>query len=223
MFCAGSRLRALLVLGALIVCGAPVAIAQDSTNTDSPTNFSTFQLIMRRNIFDPTRRGGRTYSAPTVRSAPPVYFSFAGVAWDQMGKQHYAAMFNGYGAPDRALHAGDVINGFRIAAIPPADPNGSVASVQLTISNQPPITLYEGQAMKRVEDGPWKLSEQPAPDFAASVDADRQGSRSDSGSNSSSSSGSASSSSNSSSTPAASAGESDILKRLRQQREAEDK
>jgi hypothetical protein len=209
-------LAVVLSLGALLLPGANVLRAQEATNRDSATDFNSFQIIAQRNIFDPTRSGRvRSYGSGRRRPAAQS-FAFCGIGEAALGKQHYAAMFNGYGNPGRQLYEGDVINGFKIVQIPPpAATNGWRACVQLAATNQATITLFEGMGMRREEGGAWTVSEQTEPnpvELATTSDTPTK-----------TSDGDADSSSRSSSSANSSTSDSDVIKRLKLQREQEDK
>jgi hypothetical protein len=210
-FCALGWLVVVLSLASLLGPDAGPLRAQDSTNSDSGTDFNSFQIIAQRNIFDPTR-SGRLRSYGTKRRPAAQSFTFCGVGQASFGKQHYAVMFDGFGAPGRQLYVGDVINGFKITQIPPPEAsNNWRASVQLQATNNQTTNLFVGMHMRREEGGPWTATDEPEPtpvEPSASADATAKTGDSDSTATASSTSSTA---------------ESDVVKRLRLQREQEDK
>jgi hypothetical protein len=209
----GALCRLAVVLGVLLGAAASPARAQDSTNQASGMDFKSFEIIAQRNIFDPTR-SGRLRSYNTRRRPAAQAFTFCGIGEASLGKQRYAAMFDGYGNPGRQLYVGDVINGFKIVQIPPpAASNSWRATVQMVGPNKQTISLFAGMHMRREDGGAWTASDLPepdAPELTAATDA--MGKTSDSDSDSSPSSSSKPSSK-----------EDEVLKRLRLQREQEDK
>src|SRR5579864_933699 len=56
---ATSRRQAPRVIGvlAIAVCGCAAGLRAQPTNNDAATSYDSFNLIWRRNIFDPNRRG----------------------------------------------------------------------------------------------------------------------------------------------------------------------
>jgi hypothetical protein len=172
------------------------------TSADSGTDLKAFQIIADRNIFDPSRSGGvRLRRRPATQT-----FYFCGVGEATQGTR-YAAIFSGYGVPSKELHLGDVVNGFKLAAIVTASPtNGWRDSVQLESTNNQKITLSLGMHMRKEARGPWMATTEAEPS-SSELTATESASQSSSSAVLSSSS--------------SSADESDVLKRLRLKREQE--
>ena len=180
----------------LLSMGAGLSAVAQETNADGVLDWSSFKSIAQKNIFDPTRSGGRgTIRIARPRPAVVRTFTFHGTM-DQV------ACFTGDGVPSSGyVSVGDTINGFKVMKIPVeyvelptvvlTDPNGSI------------VVLKEDESMRREEDGPWNKSDQPAPMVIENPET-----RVDE--------------SDSTSSPAP-ADESEILKRLRLKREQEDK
>jgi hypothetical protein len=126
--------------------GLRPAAAQDA-GADTRPDFSSFQVIERNNIFNPSRRPpvNRGPKVPTVR----VYsFTLDGT----MSYQNKGYAFFDGNAVDRGSVFGlaDTINGYKIAEI-------TNNTVKLAAASNQFITLKVGMQMKKVENGPWKL------------------------------------------------------------------
>jgi hypothetical protein len=138
-----------------LAVGAGLASAAEDTNVNGTLNWSSFEPIAQKNIFDPTRSGGvrpaNRRRAPVVRS-----FTFHGTVDD-------VAFFTGEGAPSKGyVKAGDSIDGFKIMQI-----NVNSNYVKLADPDGKILVLNEDQSMRREENGPWTESDQPAPDVTA--------------------------------------------------------
>ena len=182
-----------------LVVAALVAPAQ-STNDSSTTDFSSFQVIVDRNIFNPDRYGPtgnyhpRSYSVPT--------FSLAGTMSYRKGM---FAFFNGTSDEYRkALQQGGTIAGYTIGKI-------TFESVQLQSSGKT-IDMKVGAAMRR-EGSEWVLS-------APGEWGDLSASGTEAASGSETSGGTSTNVPSSTSSPSSGA-ESDVLKRLMEKREQE--
>jgi hypothetical protein len=188
----------------LATLGAGAAFAQDTNsvaNGNAIPDWSTFQSIANKNIFDPNRSGG-SYGGPRRRAPVVRTFTFCGVIDD-------VAIFKGDGvSSDGFLRAGDSVNGFKVMKIPAAYSENP--EIKMTDPSGAIVALQEGQSMRREGEGSWDKSEQQASESSSSSD----------------SSTSSSSDNSSSSTPAASApepaGVSDILARLRARHKQQD-
>jgi hypothetical protein len=179
--------RPLSIILALLAIFPLAALAQD-TNAPDALDKNALELIVRKNIFDPTRVGGRTSGRRSPRAES---FTFCGGAFDG---PRAVAFFSGFGASNKPLQPGDTINGFKVDDI-------TFKSVRIQPASGPPITLDMSMSMRREPNGPWKLSELPAPaDEPAEASA-------------------SSAASSSAAAPASSANDSDIIKRLKAQRE----
>ncbi|HWD21382.1 MAG TPA: hypothetical protein VHB20_19100 [Verrucomicrobiae bacterium] len=145
-----------------LVCAALLsplaAFSQEATNAPASLDKNAFQILVRKNIFDPTRTGAR----PVGRRAPRVEsFTFCGYEGPEG-----VAFFSGAGAGKKPLKTGETINGFKVGAV-------TFRSVELKPADGPAVTLAMGSSMRREENGPWKTSDLPAPaaEPAASPDA----------------------------------------------------
>ncbi|MGP8200197.1 MAG: hypothetical protein ACLQU4_11925 [Limisphaerales bacterium] len=146
--------RNLMTAVLLLSLGAGMAAAAPETNTSAGLDWSAFESIAQKNIFDPTRSGrsgGRKARAAVVRT-----FTFCGTINDEV------AIFKGDGVPSDGgdLTLGKTINGFKVMKIPVSYAD---ATVILTDPAGTIVTLKEGENMRREEDGPWVKSDQPAP------------------------------------------------------------
>jgi hypothetical protein len=181
-----------------LVAAALVAPAQ-STNDSTATDFSTFQVVVDRNIFNPDRYGRQPRPTREYHSVPT--FSLAGTMSYRKGM---FAFFNGTSDDYRkALQEGGKIAGYTVGKI-------TFDDVQLQ-SGGITIVMKVGAAMRQ-EGSQWVLR---AP-----------GEWGDLSSSGGSSSGSSSDTSSPTSTttspnPPSSGEQNDVLKRLMQQREQE--
>ena len=112
------------------------------------------------------------------------------------GSDGYVAFFTGEGTPKKGyVKVGDLINGFKVRQI-------TLHFVKLAEPNGNIVQLKEDNTMRREEDGPWTKSDQPETAAVASPETQRD-------------------ESTASSSPA-SAGESDVLARLRARHKQEE-
>lgn len=126
----------------ILLAGSFFATAQ-STNDSSTTDFSSFQVIVDRNIFNPDRYG-RTSYAPSSHAVPT--FSLAGTMSYRKGM---FAFFNGTSDEYRkALQQGGTIAGYTVTKI-------TFDAVQLQSSGKT-IDMKVGAAMRR-EGDTWVL------------------------------------------------------------------
>jgi hypothetical protein len=124
---------------------ALLAPAQSTNDSTATTDFSSFQIIVDRNIFNPDRYG-RTYHPPYERRGVPT-FSLAGTMSYRKGM---FAFFDGTSEQYRkALQQGGTVAGYTVKKI---DFDG----VQLQSSGKT-IEMKVGAAM-RLEGGAWELS-----------------------------------------------------------------
>lgn len=175
---------------------ALLAPAQSTNDSSTTTDFSSFQVIVDKNIFNPDRYG-RTYRPRYERHSVPT-FSLAGTMSYRKGM---FAFFDGTGEDYRkALQQGGKIAGYSVNKI---DFDG----VQLQSSGKT-IEMKVGAAM-RLEGGAWELS---APgdwgDLATT----------DSGTGSSATQETSETSTN----PPSTGAESDVLKRLMEKRKQQE-
>lgn len=148
---------ALLLLGLGAGLGAAAqdtnAPAQDSS-AGAGLDWSSFQSIAQKNIFDPSRTGRER---PGARPRPKIThrFTFNGTIDDEI------ALFSGDGAGDGDLKCGQTINGFKVLKIPVryTEP----PAVLLAGTNGDIFVLQQDEGMQQEEDGPWVKTDQPAP------------------------------------------------------------
>ncbi len=176
---------------------ALLAAAQSTDDSSTTPDFSSFQVIVDGNIFNPDRYG-RHYVPPQIRRSNPT-FSLAGTMSYRKGM---FAFFDGTSEEYRkALQQGGTIAGYTVKKI---DFDG----VQL-LSSGKTIEMQVGAAM-RLEEGAWELS---APGDWGEVTAAESGSGS----------GTAQETSETSTNNAPSSGdENDVLKRLMEKRKQQE-
>src|SRR5271154_6903418 len=86
------------------------AFAQETNAGATPAQIS-LQTLMQKNIFDPTRSGGRVRTGVVRKAVLVRTFTYNGTIDD-------TAWFRGEGAPGKGwLKEGDLINGFKILKI----------------------------------------------------------------------------------------------------------
>lgn len=121
-----------------------------STNSGPASlEWSSFRMVVERNIFDPNRRPrGPGYVAPVRQTRDPDYFSLVGTMSYEDGT---FAFFNGSSSEfQKALKRADIIAGYKVAAI-------SQDFVKLSRdTNQ--VELRVGMQMRRDDDGSWFTS-----------------------------------------------------------------
>jgi len=127
-----------------------LSVSVQSTNHAGARDFTAFQVINERNIFDPNRRP-RIVSRVNTPHVQKVVDSFSLV-----GTMSYSniliAFFDGTGADyHKSLPAGSKIANYTIAEI-------SHSGVKL-VSGTNEIVLKVGMQMRRNEDGTWNASE----------------------------------------------------------------
>jgi len=121
------------------------------------TPWSDFELITHKNIFDPTRTGSYHVS----RGPKPVVvhsFTLCGLEDD------YTAVFKGEGTSEKGyFRVGESIDGFMIrqinlnTGVKLTDPSGNIQELKMD------------ESMRRVENGPWTKSDEPAPESPSSA------------------------------------------------------
>ncbi len=194
----GILLRTLMAAMAALALTAGICGAQstnDSTDNSTITDFSSFQVIPQKNIFDPNRYPRETQNYHRQRSQGVPTFSLAGTMSYRRGM---FAFFNGTD-PDyqKAVENGGTIAGFTVTNI--------TMTNACLIAGKKTIALAVGAAMQQDGDN-WDLNNNNVPVMPEAAGAD------------------ASSTANppSDQTPAAStdsSGGNDVLKRLMQQRQ----
>lgn len=158
--------RTTAILAAAALACAFNAPAQTEAGSDG---FRTFNLILQRNIFDPNRQPYIQESDRREVVKPPRVdrLALVGVFLDRDEK---IALFSGtQDSFNMRLQPGDMVAGFRI---------GTITTEALTMTKEEGESTKEfelrvGTGFRRVEDGPWELSNEPppeAPPEAASSD-----------------------------------------------------
>ncbi len=141
--------RNILIAFLLPALGAGLSAAIPETSAGAATDWSSFQSIAQKNIFDPTRSGTRR-TGSVKRAVLVRTFTYRGTVDD-------VAFFTGEGAPRKGyVKEGDLINGFKVRQI-------SLHYVKLAEPNGNILSLKTDDTMRREEDGPWTKSDQPAP------------------------------------------------------------
>jgi hypothetical protein len=165
----------------------------EQANNSATTDFSSFQIIAQRNIFNPDRYPRMSRHRSTPRAVVPA-FSLAGTMSYRKGM---FAFFDGT-SPDyqKALQEGGAIAGYTVTKI-------TLDGVQLQAAVEK-VEMKVGEQMRQESEGVWQLSgpsELPATEIEGENPADET-----------------------SATNAPSSGEeNDVLKKLMQQREQEEK
>ncbi len=131
-----------------------VAAAQP-TNGVVRLDLPSFQIVSQRNIFDPNRRP-KSASGSGIRAKPAQVDSFSLRGTMSYGNQN-VAFFDGSSSQfSKAVTPKDTIAGYKIAEI-------AFDHVKLTAASNQTINLPIGSQMKRQDNGPWALVENPEP------------------------------------------------------------
>jgi len=185
-------IKVITLITALFVSGPLLAVAQE-TNAVERIDLQSFRIISQRNIFNPNRSSRSDRSERRRDPDRRVRSeSFALVGTMNYDKGWFAFFDGSNSEYRRAVQPDDTIAGYKIAEI-------AANHVKLESTNNQPVELRVGMQMRKREESEWQVSdhiETPPPE---------------------STSASAETNSNSSS----SAGESDIIKKLMEQREKE--
>ena len=137
----------LAALGVLLANGRP-ADAQ-TTNAPAATNYSSFQIIVDRNIFDPNRYAHASPSRGRSVSKSAPYFALVGTLSSRNGM---LAFFDGNDSDYRKVLSPDgVIAGYKVAEI-------TLHGVKLTSTNKP-VVMKVGAQMRQEGKGEWQLAE----------------------------------------------------------------
>jgi len=146
---ASRRLRTVAVLaalGALLANGRPAAA--QTTNAPATTNYSSFQIITERNIFDPNRYAHTPSSRhrPISKSAP--YFALVGTLSSRNGM---LAFFDGNDSDYRKVLSPDgVIAGYKVVEI-------TLRGAKLEAAGKPVEKMKVGAQMRQEGKDEWKL------------------------------------------------------------------
>ena len=147
---ASRRLRTaavLAALGVLLANGRPAAA--QTTNAPAATNYSSFQIIAERNIFDPNRYAHAPHSRGRSVSRSAPYFSLVGTLSSRNGM---LAFFDGNDSDYRKVLSPDgVIAGYKVVEI-------TLRGVKLASTNKP-VVMKVGAQMRQEGKGEWQLAE----------------------------------------------------------------
>jgi len=125
--------------------------AARSTNAVPRPDFSTFNIIAQRNIFDPNRHPGIVRD-PQVRTVRSEHITLVGVMSYEKGT---FAFFDGDGSEyQKALQQAGTIAGYTVTDIRPD-------SVKLLAGTNGVVELKVGMQLRREEGGPWHVSAAP--------------------------------------------------------------
>jgi len=184
--------KVITLLIALLASGPVLADAQE-TNAVEKVDLQSFRIISQRNIFNPNRSSRSDRSERRRDPERRVRTESFALLGTMNYDKGWFAFFDGSSSEyRRAAQPDDTIAGYKIAEI-------AANHVKLESTNSQPVELRVGMQMKKREESEWQVSdriETPLPE---------------------STSASGETNSNSSS----SAGESDIIKKLMEQREKE--
>jgi hypothetical protein len=138
---------ALAALGMLLANGRPAAA--QTTNAPAATSYSSFQIIVDRNIFDPNRYAHTSHShgRSVSRSAP--FFALVGTLSSRNGT---LAFFDGNDSDYRKVLSPDgVIAGYKVTEI-------TLYGVKLASTNKP-VVMKVGAQMRQEGKGEWQLAD----------------------------------------------------------------
>jgi hypothetical protein len=142
------QLGGLLVSLALALTSVFIAAAQ-TTNAPAAINYSSFQIVLERNIFDPNRYAHTTHSRGHSVSKSAPYFSLVGTLSSRNGM---LAFFDGNDSDYRKVLSLDGnIAGYKVAEI-------TLRGVKLASTNKP-VELKVGAQMRQAGKGEWQLAE----------------------------------------------------------------
>jgi hypothetical protein len=134
---------------ALALLFVALDLKAQSTNSDSGPTYDSFNIISRRNIFDPNRRGIQPWH-PSPPNRNPDVFSLVGTMSYDKGK---FAFFDGTKSDyKKVLEPGATIAGYTIKDITPKE-------VTLA-ANGKDLTLKVGSQMRKDGQSDWKPSTQ---------------------------------------------------------------
>jgi hypothetical protein len=122
------------------------------TNAQSGQDSGSFDLIIRKNIFDQSRTGIRHHGErPRAPRVERVILEGIGA-----GLGDAEAVFGGGSSSDRMLKVGDHLSGFRLSQITPD-------AVKLTDgTNTFVLDMEKRRSLRRTDDGPWEGSMESA-------------------------------------------------------------
>jgi len=139
----------LCVVAALALLSVVVDLRAQPTNNSSTPTFDSFNIISRRNIFDPNRRGIPAWH-PATPSRNPDIFSLVGTMSYAKGK---FAFFDGTKSDyKKVLEPGSTIAGYTIK---------DITAKEVTLAaNGKDLTLKVGSQMRKDGQSDWKQSSQ---------------------------------------------------------------
>ena len=137
----------LAVLGALLANNRPAAA--QTTNAPAATNYSSFQIIAERNIFDPNRYAHTTHSRRRSTSPSAPFFSLVGTLSSRNGM---LALFDGNDSDYRKVLSLDgAIAGYKVVEI-------TQRGVKLEAAGKP-VVMKVGTQMRQQGKGEWQLAD----------------------------------------------------------------
>ncbi len=143
-------MAALAIFGALLAIGRPAAA--QTTNAPAATNatdYSAFQVIMERNIFDPNRYAHTPRSRRHSISPSAPWFSLVGTLSSRNGM---LAFFDGNDSDYRKVLSPDgVIAGYKVVEI-------TLRGAKLEAAGKP-VVMKVGAQMHQQGKGEWQLAD----------------------------------------------------------------
>ena len=140
----------LAALGVLLANGRPVAV--QTTNAPAATNatdYSSFQIVVERNIFDPNRYAHTPRSRRHSISPSAPYFSLVGTLSSRNGR---LAFFDGNDSDYRKVLSPDgVIAGYKVVEI-------TLRGAKLEAAGKP-VVMKVGAQMRQQGKGEWQLAD----------------------------------------------------------------
>ncbi len=137
----------LVALGAFLANGRTVAA--QTTNTPAATNYSSFQIIVDRNIFDPNRYAHTPHSHGRSVSKSAPYFALVGTLSSRNGM---LAFFDGNDSDYRKVLSPDgAIAGYKVVEI-------TLRGARLEAAGKP-VVMKVGAQMRQEGKGEWQLAE----------------------------------------------------------------
>jgi hypothetical protein len=136
-----------ILFSCVLAAGSVTAPGQE-TNSATGKDFSAFEIIVRKNIFDQSRTG---LSTPGARRKEPQIdrITLLGIGGDA---GHPDAIFGGNGTPDGFVKVGDHVREFELNRITPD-------CVRLSNStNTFVLDMTDRRSLRRVDNGPWEGS-----------------------------------------------------------------
>jgi hypothetical protein len=142
----------LSLAAALLPLAYPFSAVAQTTNNQGRPDFSTFKLVLDRNIFDPRRspRYVRSTRTETRRAAKPEFVALVGIMdYDSKGP---IAFFDGTSSQyQKVLKPADTIAGYKVTQIGPS-------YVKLAVGTNE-FRLPLGMQLRRDGEGKWQLAE----------------------------------------------------------------